>query len=276
MTLRTFKAYLQDRNFAPDTIIGMQRTVNRYTRWLQENNTSAHKITHSQVIAFIGFLKTDLKMKPVTVNYKLGNLRHYYKYLEAKHYPFQDLVVRGHRKIVKMGLLSTEELKALYNNLPDRTKLEIRVKLLAGFFIFQGISTRDVTEMMVCNVELGKGCVTIPESRMANYRILPLDPVQMILLIKTLTMTKNKPIYQVFSNVERKWAVRHLQRELRKTDKISLRQIRYSVVTNWLKRSNLRQVQYNAGHRYISTTEEYLESDYEELRIAIIGKHPLG
>ena len=55
----------------------------------------------------------------------------------------------------------------------------------------------------------------------------------------------------------------------------SLKQIRASVITNWLKHYNLRQVQIMAGHRYVSSTEAYQTNDLEDLRSGIEKYHPL-
>jgi integrase/recombinase XerD len=55
-----------------------------------------------------------------------------------------------------------------------------------------------------------------------------------------------------------------------------LKQIRASVIVKWLKLYNLRQVQYLAGHKWISSTEEYLHSETEGLQEEINKFHPLG
>ena len=47
---------------------------------------------------------------------------------------------------------------------------------------------------------------------------------------------------------------------------LNAKQIKTSVITKWLKIYNLREVQYLAGHKYISSTEDYLENDIEGLR----------
>lgn len=57
---------------------------------------------------------------------------------------------------------------------------------------------------------------------------------------------------------------------------INLQQIRVSVIVNWLKKYNLRQVQYKAGHRNIYSTESYLKNDAQELQAEIDKYHPLG
>ena len=57
---------------------------------------------------------------------------------------------------------------------------------------------------------------------------------------------------------------------------IRLRQIRTSVITHWLKQYNLREVQYMAGHRYVSTTERYFLNQTDDLLKDIDQFHPLG
>ena len=54
-----------------------------------------------------------------------------------------------------------------------------------------------------------------------------------------------------------------------------LHQLRASVITHWLKLHNLREVQYMAGHKYVSSTESYLVNDLEDLQDDINKFHPL-
>ncbi|MGB3342779.1 MAG: hypothetical protein WBA61_02595 [Aequorivita sp.] len=49
-----------------------------------------------------------------------------------------------------------------------------------------------------------------------------------------------------------------------------------SVITIWLGQYNLRKVQYLAGHRYISSTERYLQNDLENLHEMVNNFHPIG
>ena len=54
------------------------------------------------------------------------------------------------------------------------------------------------------------------------------------------------------------------------------RQIRSSVIMNWLKTSNIRQVQYMAGHKSIRSTEQYRSQDLSNLTRQLELFHPLG
>ena len=54
----------------------------------------------------------------------------------------------------------------------------------------------------------------------------------------------------------------------------SFKQLRSSVITFWIKTHNLRKAQYFAGHRYISSTEDYLPNNLENLIDDINKLHP--
>ena len=56
---------------------------------------------------------------------------------------------------------------------------------------------------------------------------------------------------------------------------LSTKQIRASVITHWLSQYNIREVQYMAGHRYISSTERYQQDDLENLHELIESLHPI-
>ena len=70
-------------------------------------------------------------------------------------------------------------------------------------------------------------------------------------------------------------------KELSKTVKkqnphfINFKQVRTSVITHWLKHYNLREVQYRAGHRYVSSTEAYLVNQIDDLQADIDKFHPI-
>ena len=77
---------------------------------------------------------------------------------------------------------------------------------------------------------------------------------------------------------EMKNSLMHLVRALRQINpKVrSCSHIRQSVITRWLKRYDLRTVQYMAGHKRISSMERYQAGNLEDLQEAINKCHPLG
>jgi integrase/recombinase XerD len=66
------------------------------------------------------------------------------------------------------------------------------------------------------------------------------------------------------------------EKQLSKKDcKISIAEIRASVITNWLQHYNLREVQYMAGHKFVSSTERYRTDNLEDLQKELEKYHPL-
>jgi integrase/recombinase XerD len=57
---------------------------------------------------------------------------------------------------------------------------------------------------------------------------------------------------------------------------INANQIRNSVLTFWLQRYNLRQVQYMAGHKYVSSTERYQVLNNDDLQNELQKHHPMS
>ncbi len=72
-------------------------------------------------------------------------------------------------------------------------------------------------------------------------------------------------------------AAAYLMKTLKKMDsKIKdAKQIRGSVLVNWLKQYNIRQVQYMAGHKHIGSTERYKQEDLQDLQLQLNLFHPL-
>ena len=56
---------------------------------------------------------------------------------------------------------------------------------------------------------------------------------------------------------------------------ISFCQIKASVIANWLKKYNLREVQYMTGHKYVSSKERYRTDNLEDLQKELEKYHPL-
>jgi integrase/recombinase XerD len=57
---------------------------------------------------------------------------------------------------------------------------------------------------------------------------------------------------------------------------INAAQFRSSVIAHWLKANNLRQVQYMAGHKYVSSTQRYQLTTLDDLKSELQQHHPMS
>ena len=57
---------------------------------------------------------------------------------------------------------------------------------------------------------------------------------------------------------------------------INAAQLRSSVIAHWLKGNHLRQVQYMAGHKYVSSTQRYQLTTLDDLKSELQQHHPMS
>jgi integrase/recombinase XerD len=193
------------------------------------------------------------------------------------------------------------------------TNREKRNKIILGLLIYQGATTEELQQLEPNHLRLKEGKIHIPGNRRRNSRTLELKPFQILDLHEYLTeirpqilkdiasqnlpsprlrkaMPARKPDAinkarlkeQLFTSINGseniKNSLHHLFQSIRKTNPEirSAKQIRASVITYWLKSYNLRQVQYFAGHKYVSSTERYQTNNLDKLQDRLEKLHPLN
>lgn len=130
------------------------------------------------------------------------------------------------------------------------------------------------------HINLHAGTVYIPSTARSNSRQLPLSFMQVLPLNRYLT--EIRPLLQPKSeelipgNVSNLLSL--MMPGLQKINP-SIRNalhIRASVILHWLTLHNKREVQYKAGHKYISSTERYVRQEMGSLTDQLAKYHPFG
>jgi integrase/recombinase XerD len=151
------------------------------------------------------------------------------------------------------------------------------------------MGTSELSRLTEKDIKLRDGKVYITGSRKSNERTLKLEATQIMDIMEYQLQTRKELLaltgkqtdnYFVSTGTSDKFN-NMLQKLIQKLHKqnskvTTVKQIRTSVITHWLKHYNLRQAQYMAGHRYVSTTEGYLVNDLEDLSEEITKFHPMG
>ena len=232
------------------------------------------------------------------MNHQLGALKIYFNYLIDQEQrfdnPIENINIRGVKRTLNHNLLEPEELEDLYYSykterieFPSSPSVAIRNKVITGLMVYQGLNATALKSLTIENIRLEKGVLYIPSTRKTNSRTLELKSWQILPLVQYLE--KHREILQeelknysqaLFSlNSDRFDIITlHLFKRLKRINHkvTNVKQIRASVITNWLKTYNIREVQYMAGHRYISSTERYLQDDLENLHELIENLHPIS
>lgn len=137
------------------------------------------------------------------------------------------------------------------------------------------------------DLQLNKGKIYIKSGARSNARTLELKSWQVIEFLEyikeireEILVKKSLETSRIFipNNARLGNTIQHIIKKLKRINhKVTNgNQLRASVITNWLKKYNLRQVQVLAGHRYISSTERYLQDDLENLHEIVNNFHPIN
>jgi len=193
-------------------------------------------------------------------------------------------------------------MESLYESYQVTDNRTYRNKVIVGLFVYQAITRDELLHLRPEHLKLREGKIHIPATGRQLGRVLALQPHQILELHEYLLVIRPKIIaerldersgrkpghYKDEQNIERLFisissledlrnSLLHLNYALRKLNPKykHAKQIRQSVITEWLKEKNLRTVQYMAGHRYVSSTERYKTNNLEDLKEALNKHHPL-
>ncbi|WP_189457691.1 tyrosine-type recombinase/integrase, partial [Aquimarina muelleri] len=164
-----------------------------------------------------------------------------------------------------------------------------RNEILLSLLIYQGLNTTELYRLTTQDIKLREGKICISGTRRSNERTLKLESHQILDIMEYTLQTRQKLLELTGKQTDLLFisigvskdlhnVITKLVQQLKKLNKkiTSLNQIRTSVITNWLRMYNLRETQYMAGHRYVSSTEAYLINDLEDLQEDINKYHPVS
>lgn len=146
---------------------------------------------------------------------------------------------------------------------------------MLGLLIYQGVTVGELLSIRTKDIKLSEGKIFIKGTARSNERLLPLHVNQLLSLRQYLD--KNKFAELLFTDPGIGKRIQYMFGQLHALNKkvINAKQIRSSVITEWLRKNNLRQVQYMAGHKYVSSTERYQLNNIDDLKNEVWQHHPM-
>ena len=290
-----YKAYLQKQGYTETTIKSYVEQVQLFIKWCNRNHTTAIEIDYKGCLKYIRYLQRKNTTKK-TVNHRLGRVKVYLNYLVEENFksenPIESTTIKGIKKHINYNLLESDELEDLYYSFETTHKQEEyhiytakRDKIIVGFMVYQGLDTQDLKKLRTEDLQLNKGKIYVPSRAKSNARELELKPWQMMELMEYINEIRPKLMQRtadtdfLFPYDGKRFTITNtIIKKLKKINHKAenINQIRASVITNWLGQYNLRKVQYLAGHRYISSTERYLQDDLENLHEIVNNFHPIS
>jgi len=286
-----FKQYLEKQQLAPNTIKGYVRTADQLMSWFQQEGLAPDKIRYNDMLTYIRYAgnRGDSKRH---INKQLTVARHYFNYLikikKVKDNVAANLFIKGVSRRLPHDLLNEEQLQAIYEEYQGKGIAGKRNKVILGLMIYQALDTPEISKLEAEHLQLKKGKIYVPGSRKSNSRYLPLAAHQVLEIKEYIDHTlplilavTEKETTKLFTSMGQSDRLTNSMTKLIKNvqqyipEVTSVKQIRMSVITHWLEKFNIREVQYMAGHRYVSSTERYQLTNLDDLQNDLNEFHPL-
>ena len=289
-----FIKYLLQKGYSIKSSERYLKDIELFKKWLDKENITEEAVSYNDITHYIQSKKG--KVKQITIQTVLASLKQYYNYLQELEFiaenPTVNVQIKGVKRKVLHNILSKQELEKIYfdyKNLESESLSKKRNEIIVSLLVYQGLNTNDLQSLITKDVKLREGKIFIKGSRRSNERTLKLESHQILdfmeyqLKTRETILQETKKQTDLFfvtqgSSLKLQNVMQKLMQELHKQNNQveSVKQIRASVITGWLKVYNLREVQYFAGHRYVSSTENYLINDLEDLKEDIKKYHPIG
>lgn len=291
-TKNSFTDYLKREQLSHRTIESYEAIMARFHPWLKKQNMEAEQVRYADVLVYMKHCQKHGITQRTVQNY-LNGIRKFYDYLvdekRIKTNPLLSIKVHGIKRRTLHHILEPHELHAIYHSYPSEKLHEKRNKVMIGLLVYQGLKSEDLFRLETNDIKLREGKVEVHGSRKTNARTLQLESYQMMDVYDYVTKTRAEIIGKSGEKTERLFVGaeggqrqgRFLDTALKTVRKQhpklkDAKQIRASVIAKWLRQYNLREVQYLAGHRYISATEAYQQNEMEGLSEEVNMFHPLG
>ncbi len=305
-----FREWLTLKRYSPATTETTVRAAEYFRQWAAtENIIELEEISYPDAMSFMQWSSKHGASQKTVANY-LNHIRKFYQFLISegmvKENPVAHIKVQGIKRKVYYDTLNTEELKTLYSlypssievtgNMPPQRKNILsrkRNKVILSLLIYQGLRVEEVAKINLQDLQLREGKITIHSQRRTAARTMRLESHQVYELMDYIHEIRKQflctasggevhgtsdKLFLQWSKTDNFYCVTQMMLvHLRKINSRikNFDQIRASVITAWLKQYDLRKVQYLAGHKYVSSTEEYKANNIDELQDDVIKYHPL-
>jgi len=286
--IKGYTEYLKCQKLAESTIRESVKNIERFKVWTVQHNISLHQVSYAHLLEYVQE-QQQKNLSPATINIQLIAFKRFYSYLIATKQikplnPAQNIRLKCKRKKVLINLLDKEQLETLYQSYANKdtsnfiykrsVKSHRKNTVMLGFMVYQGMSTSDLGRLEAADIDLQKCTIYIASSKRSNSRLLKLEALQMIRLQDYMQQLEQN-VRLFTNNIHNQ--MDYLLTELRGLNKSirNAQHIRDSVIMQWLRQYNLRQVQYMIGHKHIGSTERYKEEDLRELQTQLELFHPI-
>jgi integrase/recombinase XerD len=279
-----------EQKLSPETVKLYLRDIRIYLDYQTEEK--AKTANYRDILQYIEHLRKH-HPRPQTINRMLYGVKAWYFWLietnQRNDHPCRYLRLKDAKpKPVQLQDLFTEkELESLLDRKERYEAIRIRNRAVIGLLIYQALRQKEIINLKTEDIDLEAGTVFIGATRGTNERMLQLRTNQVMMFYRYIHVIRPKLlktntdclIINLRGKPETGEGINYLIETFKSKfpdRNLNAKTIRQSTIANLLKSGKgLREVQYFAGHKKISSTEKYRQTGLEELKAAIMKYHPL-
>jgi integrase/recombinase XerD len=286
--MSSFDEYRNRKGYSVKTMKVQNSHINRFESWCINQAINLEEINYNQALMFIDN-ERQRGILNQTIIREINSIRIYFDYLLESETIKQNIIrrikIRNTLKKAIAETLNPEQLENIYQSFSSLPEWEHRTKtakelhkrniVILGLLVYQGLTSGETAKLETNHINLAEGKIYVPSTRKSNARTLKLQANQILPIKNYIEEIKPKPY--LFPSKKQSDMICNIVSQAKKNhpEIIDSRQIRTSVIMNWLKTNNIRQVQYMAGHKSIRSTEQYRSHDLTDLVKQLELFHPL-
>ncbi|MGO1368794.1 site-specific tyrosine recombinase XerD [Senegalia sp. (in: firmicutes)] len=280
-----------DKELSSNTIESYKRDLNKFIKYLDENNINIalEEISQTNIISYMFYLEIQGKA-PSTISRNLASIRSFYQYLLneglIKKDPTLNLKSPKNKKR-SPGILTSNEINMLLDQ-PDTTNLKgVRDKAMLELLYAAGLKVSELLSLDLEDIDLNLGIV-ISSKNLSNERVIPIGKTAIKSIKLYLDEYRNKFVKEakdnsIFLNYQGKkltrqgfWKIIKYYKEKACIEKkITPRTLRHSFAVHLIDNgADLKSVQAMLGHADISSTQIYMQEDKKRLNEVYNNAHP--
>lgn len=287
------ETYLKE-NYSKTSYKTHKCTIYKYLNYIQQKAKTAE---YKDILNYIAHLRKNENLTPKTIKYCLASVKIYYQYLletsQRNDHPCRELYLKDkiNRQIKVDTLYSEETLENYLENCkkdPDE-KLRKRNEIIVSLLVYQALTVAEICNLNIEDIHLEKAEIYIKSEDKKKARTLQLKARQILLFYNYLKEDYPKLTKYLKTENPQKLITGKLQEEVRPNvlnrminerrkpeERLQPIKIRQSVIANLLRKENdTRIVQVFAGHKRVSTTVQYKQTELEILKNSINNFHPI-
>jgi site-specific recombinase XerD len=301
-----FREWLTLKGYSSATVGTILRQTTDFLTWAEgQGLPEPGDLTYNDLMRYVQACQ-QRGVAQKTIAHYVSDLRKFFDFLVSegmgKDNPAAFIKLRGIKRRVYHQILSPQEPQQLYREYPvvisydpgqkmpsqERNLLSRkRNKVIVGLLVNQGLRVEELKALKVQDLRLREGRITVHHQRRTAERVLELEAAQVYELMDYLADTRKQLLQHRGEATDDLFIQHHdalhfygvtsvILKHLRRISAAvkNLDQLRASVITHWVKVYALPKAQYMAGHRWVSSTEDYKEQVLDALQADVKKFHP--